>query len=279
MLVISSSQPLCLAQGGNEMRSHRLYVFAVVVSLSVSAVLITKASRSKIIPQGPPATVAVLNKTSAFQVVKAERVHDKFTLSLKNNYGHRITAFVITIGKNFRITEDFIGSEVSDEVGIKSQETYERTYPIPSTQQFEPSLDVTLQAVVLDNKTGDGDPIVFEEIRDTRLGQAIQIRRSLRLLDKYMYGPARYNNSKLKNDLEKALNAPDTETLTELRELHPLGLIDPKGQSSVNDFFRQGLAAGRNDVLKKLNEVEQSATGTETLLKMKAHFQKLLDRF
>jgi len=261
------------------MRSHRLYVFAVVVSISLSAVFITKTSRSKIIAQSPAATLAVLNKTSAFQVVKAERVHDKFTVALKNNYGHRITAFVITVGKEFRITEDFICSEVSNEVGIKSQEIFQRTYSIPSPQRFETSLDVTLQTVVLDDNTGDGDPILFEELRDTRLGQAIQIRRSLRLLNKYIDGASGDYSSRLKDDLEKALDAPETETLTELRELRPLGIINRKGQNSLNDSFKEGLAAGRNDVLRKLNAAEQSPGGTETLLKLKAHLQKLLERF
>ncbi len=89
-----------------------------------------------------------------------------------------MTAFVITIGNDFRITEDFITSEIPDKVGIKSQKIFEKTYPISATLRTAP---VTLQAVVFEDKTGDGDPIIFEDLRDTHLGQAVQLKRFLKV--------------------------------------------------------------------------------------------------
>lgn len=260
------------------MRSPRLYVFLAII-LSLAFLSFVKSLPFEAISQDDADKIVVVNKTKAFQVIEAKRVDNKLNISLKNNYVRRITAFVIRIGKNFRITEELISSEVSDEIGIKSQETVHRTFPIPSDVQYEPFLQITLHSIVLDDNTGDGDPVIFEDIRDARLGQAVQMRRALKLLDKYIpLGDSPVNTWQLKQDLEAALDGPETETLALLRDQHPLGVINRHGTDSLSDFVKDGLARGKSDALRRLMEAEQSSSPRDSLLKMKASYQKILKR-
>jgi len=250
----------------------------VAIILSLGFLVFVKSLPFEALSQDDANNLVVANKTKAFQITEANLVDDGFTLSLKNNDGRRITAFAITVGKEFRITEDFIISEVSDEVGIQPQETFKHTYPLSLSQRL---LKITLQAVVFDDKTGDGDPVIFEDIRDARLGQAVQFKRTLKLLEKYedsLNGEHGGDTSKLKQNIEAALNGPERETLTLLRDLHPLGTINRKGKDSLSDFVREGLAAGKADVLRRMKEVEDSANSRDSLLKMTAYYRKLLER-
>src|SRR5918996_1480343 len=106
------------------MKSPRLYVFAAVLLLALSVLVLTRSVPSKTAQSGD---ISVLNKTSAFQVISAQQVNNRLSLSLKNISEHTVTAFVITVGSDFRIPEDFITSEIPDKVGIKSQKTFEKT--------------------------------------------------------------------------------------------------------------------------------------------------------
>jgi hypothetical protein len=249
------------------MRFRTLYVLALALLLSISAFVFTTTPPPKSLSHD--ADVRIINKTSSFKVVRAERGTDTLTLGLQNNYSRRITAFVLTLGTGLRITEDFITSEVSDELGIRPQDTFQRTYRLPPDKATQ---DIILQAVVLDDKTGDGDPLVYEDIRDTRLGLAIQIKRSLKLLEKYTNEDDIEN---LKIELEAALDRPDTETLTELRAIHPIGTVNRTSQDPLSHFVKEGLSAGRADILRKTAGAKASRDKKDTLLKIKAYYEKL----
>lgn len=262
------------------MRSTPFLICFAIVLLALGLLVFSQSSPLKATAQDDGHNIVIANKTSAFHVIEAKRGKDSFTLTLKNNYGRRITAFVITIEKNFRITEDFISSELS-EVGIDSQGTFQRTYPLSSSLQDQPSLDISIQSVVFDDKTGDGDPIIFEDIRDERLGRAVQVKRALKLLDKYLssFNPHEgVNTGQLRNDIQAALNRPEPETFILLRELHPLGTINRKGTNTLSDFVLEGLAAGEADALRRIEDVEHSANRKDSLLKIADYYQKLLER-
>ena len=254
------------------MTFSRVYVFAAVLLLALSGFLITKSVPSKTAQSG---NISVLNKTSAFQVISAQQVNDSLSLSLKNTSAHTVTTFVITIGSEFRITEDFIISEIPDKVGIKSQKTFEKTYSIPATLR---TARVTLQAVMFENKTGDGDPIVFEDIRDNHLGQAVQLKRFFKVLDKHANASLPLNTENLKRDLEIALDGPETETVSTILELHPTGSIDRNGNGAVSDFVKQGLEAAKIDILRRISEFESSDDPPVKLQKLKAYYKELLKR-
>ncbi len=254
------------------MTSPRVYVFAVVVLLVLSVLVLNRIVPSKTAPTGD---ISVLNKTSAFQVLHAQHINNRLTLSLKNNSAQTVTAFVITVGHDFRITEDFITSEVPDKVGIKSQKTFEKTYPISATLRTAP---VTLQAVVFEDKTGDGDPIIFENVRDTHLGQAVQLKRFLQVFNKHVNGSSPPNTDNLRHELETVLDGPETETVNIMRELHPTASINRNGNGSVSGFVKQGLEAAKIDILRRTSEFQPTDDTTVKLQKLNAYYEELLRR-
>lgn len=254
------------------MTFSRFYIFAAVLLLVLSALVLTRSIPSKTAQAG---NISVLNKTSAFQVVSAQQVNNRLSLSFKNNSTQTVTALVITIGDDFRITEDFITSEIPDKVGIKPQRTFEKTYSIPATLRTVP---VTLQAVVFEDKTGDGDPIIFQDVRDNHLGQAVQVKRFLKVFDKHVNPPVPANTDSLRQDLAAALDGPETETLSIIRELHPTGPINRNGNGSVSGFVKQGLEAAKIDILRRTSEFGSSEDPTVKLQELKAYYEQLLRR-
>lgn len=254
------------------MTSPRVYVFAGVLLLVISVLVLTRSVPSKTAQSGD---ISVLNKTTAFQVISAQQVNNRLSLSLKNNSAQTVTAFVITVGSDFRITEDFITSEIPDNVGIKSQKTFEKTYPIPAALRTAP---VTLQAVAFEDKTGDGDLIIFEDVRDNHLGQAVQLKRFLKVFDKHVNGSLPPNTDNLKSDLETALDGPEAETLSIIRELHPTSSMNRNGNEALSGFVKQGLEAAKIDILRRTSEFDPSDDTTVKLQKLKAYYQELLRR-
>jgi hypothetical protein len=252
------------------MRFLRLSVLALFIPISLAALVFTKTHPA---PKPGNQDLVLVNKTSGFQIVHAERVGDEMALSVKNNYTQTITAFVLKVGNGFRITEDFATAESTDEVGIQPQRTFARKYPLPSNQASE---TVTLEAVVLDDKSGDGDAAVFEDIRDTRLGQAVQIRRALKVFEKYSSGIANLEN--LKRELRAELDRPDLETLEAIKDLHPVSTINRKSQQPLSDYVKEGLAAGQADVLRRIDEVKVSPDKENSVSNIKGYYIALLQR-
>lgn len=253
------------------MSSRRVYAFATVLLLALTVLVLTRSVPSKTAQSDD---ISVVNKTSAFEVIAAKQVDNRLSLLLRNNSAHTVTAFVITVGSNLRITEDFITSESPNKIGIKSQRTFEKTYPIPATALTGP---VTLQAVVFEDKTGDGDPLIFEDVRDNHLGQAVQLKRFLKVFNKHVQASLPPNTDNLRLDLEAALDGSETETLSIIRELHPTAGLNRNGNGAVSDFVKQGLEAAKTDILRRTSEFGSDDT-TVKLQKLKAYYQGLLRR-
>jgi hypothetical protein len=135
---------------------------------------------------------------------------------------------------------------------------------------------VTLQAVVLDDKSGDGDAAIFEDIRDTRLGQAVQIKRALKVLEKYSSDRADLEN--LKSEVRAELERPELDTLEAIKDLHSVGTINRKGQQALSDCVKEGLAAGQADILRRIDGAKVSPYNENSLLKIKGYYAALLKR-
>lgn len=253
------------------MRFPRLYLFVTILLLCLGVFVVTRTSPSKT-EEGPP-DLQIINKTK-FEIVKAKRENTQVRLSLKNNYERRITAFAVTVGLA-RMSEDFVVHELSEEFGIKPGEILDRNIPCPYPDK--PIVTVTVQAVIFDDKTGDGDPVNFEDMRDRRLGQAVQIKRSLKVLEKYLHFEI-VDTTSLSNELDVALSASEADTLTKVRELHPLGTINRKGNGLLSDSVTQGLAEAKSDTKRRIDEAAQSSSVKDSLLTMKAYYEKLLKR-
>ena len=253
------------------MRFLRLSVIATFLLISIAALVFTTTY-----PSAKPTAQDFVptNKTSGLQILQAKHVGNELKLSMKNNYPQRITAYVLTIGNTFRITEDLFTAEPPVEFGIQPQHTFERSFTLSPRQLNE---TVVLQAVVLEDKTGDGDPVIYEDIRDTRLGQAVQIKRALKVLEKYADDTP--NLESLKTEMLDALSRHESDTLEAVKKIRPLGIINRDSDDALSSSVKQGLASGRNGVLTKIDEAKAFPSKKDYLDKMKVYYETLLNRF
>ena len=249
------------------MTFHRLSVLGILLLISFAAFVSTKSYPE---PKSATPDLVPINKTRNVQILQANRAGNELALSIKNNYAQKITAFVLKVGR-FRITEDFVIAEDPNEVGIQPRQAFARSYPLPSDHASEP---VVIQAVVLEDKTGDGDPIIYEDVRDTRLGQAVQIKRALKVLDKYVYDTPDVEH--MRTEILAALDSPEPDTIKAIKDIRAVGTVNRNAQQALSHSVNEGLAAGRSDVLRRIEEAKASRDKKEFLLNIKAYYETLL---
>lgn len=128
---------------------------------------------------------------------------------------------------------------------------------------------------MLKNGAKDGKLKVAQQIKDVRLGNKIQLLRTLRILEKE--GKSHKDLQIIKSDIVAALNASESETRIVLNELQPGSGSDSK----LSDDLRNGLHWGREKMLRKFEVLEQQPTEYRDRgfmeLKNRAHklFEKL----
>lgn len=151
-----------------------LSVVTIIGSLAYVVLLNPKASAS-------PKELTVISRTRGDEVLKAEISNNEVRIRLTNNHKDTITAFVISFDDT-SIREDFAYSEVH--LGIEPGDTFQKDYAIsPSPIGPEPP-PLYLLTVMLKNGAADGDLKVAQAIKDVRLGDKIQILRTLRILER-----------------------------------------------------------------------------------------------
>src|SRR6185369_15648871 len=156
-------------------------------------------------------------------------------LSLRNRYSKNITACAVSV--NGSITEvDFAFSELEDQRGLSPESVYEQKYSFArrvNKSAARQNLDISILAVVFDDKTGDGDPKFVTEILDTRLGSKIQLTRIIALL----------------ND---ALNLPRVpyEAVDTLKAR--ISSLPVDSANSTSETAREGLRNQKSDALRRL---------------------------
>src|SRR6185369_17584646 len=130
----------------------------------------------------------IQNRTQSFEVAQVIPIvgeNGAVGLSLRNRYNKNITACSVSV--NGSITEvDFAFSELEDQRGLSPESVYEQKYSFArrvNKSAARQNLDISILAVVFDDKTGDGDPKFVTEILDTRLGSKIQLTRIIALLN------------------------------------------------------------------------------------------------
>jgi hypothetical protein len=218
------------------------------------------------------ATDAQLNlksQTRGEESLTAEVVNDQVKIKLKNNHKDTITAFVIRLN-DVTVKEDFAYSEV--EFGIEPGATLERDYPFPSSTQQSELPTLHLVTVLLRNGASDGNSKVAKEIKDERLGEKIQILRTLKILEREGKSPK--NLIRTKNDIVAALDSGEVETRNTLSELEPTLAIE---NEKLSDNLKAGLQWGRAKMLRRFEVVEKLPTEAreEGFTEFKARSQKL----
>lgn len=197
-----------------------------------------------------PKQLAVLSQTRGDELLTAEVSNNEVKVKLKNNHKETITAFAINFDDT-TIKEDFAYSDVH--FGIEPGDTFEKNYPMSSSQNSTPPR-VLLLAVLLRNGAMDGNAKVAQQIKDERLGEKIQILRTLRILEKE--GSIRRDFKAIKEDMAVALNTDKVESQITLRELQP----SSESEKKFSDDLKNGLQVGREKMLRRFEVLEQLPT-------------------
>lgn len=194
-----------------------------------------------------PQELTVISRTRGNEVLTAVVLDSEMKIRLKNNHKDTITAFALKFSDT-TIKEDFVYSEVN--FGIEPGDTFEKSYPIfPSATGQLPTL--YLLTILLKNDKNDGNAKVAQEIRDVRLGNKIQILRTLRILEKGEF--SRKDIKALKGEITAALDAGEYEALIIRKELLPSYGMDER----LSKNLKKGLHWGREKTLRTLQNLEQ----------------------
>jgi hypothetical protein len=219
--------------------------------------------------QASPQELTLVTKTRGQEEVKATIVDGEIRFRLKNNHRETITAFAINFGDT-SIREDFAYSDVN--FGIEPGDTFEKSYPISPSPVGSQIPTLYLLAVLLKNGTADGNAKVSHEIKDERLGEKLQILRTLRVLEKE--GVLRGDFKMIKSDLIAALNTDESQTRIELSQLQAVIRRD----NNLSDDLMNGLQVGRQKMLQRFGVLEQLPTENREkgFLEFKERANKLL---
>ena len=238
-----------------------LSVIAVIVLLALTVLLNPKASAS-------PKEVTVISRTSGNEVLTGEVLDQKLRIKLKNNHKKTITAFAISFDDTV-IREDFAYSEVHS--GIEPGDSFEKSYSLSPPHLRSEPLTLHLLTVLLDDGTKEGDSKVAQQMRDGRLGQKIQILRTLRIFENE--DQSLKDLKATKSSIVAALDNGELEVFIILKEIQPTSRLDTR----LSDDLRNGLHWGREKMLRRFEEVEQLPTEhrEQAFRKLKDRLQKL----
>lgn len=230
----------------------------------IAIVLFTYVVVSKPSASASPQELTVISQTKGAEVLTAQVVDNEVKIKLKNNHQDTITGFAISLNGT-TIKVDFAQSGVN--VGIEPGDTLEESYPLSPSPTGEPPT-IHLLTVLLKNGARDGNVKVAREMEDVRLGEKIQILRTLRILEKQGK-----DLKTIKSDIEAALNAGELETLSTLKELQPT-----RNDSKLSDHVRNGLQWGRETLRHRLEAIEQlpSESQEHALIRLKERSQFVL---
>lgn len=228
-----------------ERRFLALLITLFLIGLSIHTVLYNPSASASV------KELNVISRTKGYEALKAEFLNGQLKISLKNNHRETITAFAINFGDT-TIKEDFAYSDVH--FGIEPGDTFQTSYPISISPVGSELPPVYLLTVLLKNGAGDGNSKVSQEIKDERLGEKIQILRTLKVLEKD--GLSSGDLKIVKSDIAAALNTSESETLISLSELQPPTVRDRR----LSDDLRTGLQVGREKMLRRFEVLEQLST-------------------
>lgn len=240
----------------------RRFVAPLITLIAIG--LFTYVVVSKPSASASPQELTVISQTKGAEVLTAQVVDNEVKIKLKNNHQDTITGFAISLNGT-TIKVDFAQSGVN--VGIEPGDTLEESYPLSPSPTGEPPT-LHLLTVLLKNGARDGNVKVAREMEDVRLGEKIQILRTLRILEKQGK-----DLKTIKSDIEAALNAGELETLSTLKELQPT-----RNDSKLSDEVRHGLQWGRETLQHRLEAIEQlpSESQEHALIRLKERSQFVL---
>lgn len=209
--------------------------------------------------------IRVNTKTSSFDVINVDREGDRIAVTFQNNYDKAITAFSLAIN-NSRTNFEFIDTDKIIPPGHTTVKEY-RLPNQPQRSEGRTSEDtITVLAVVFDNKSGDGERKIIQEILDTRTGDKIQLKRILPILCELLDQPDANLSAGLSMAKSRINNLPRPEAIQ----------MSPSTDAAIQDTMQV--------ILYQLEELErvQPERGISELRKqlsgLIARYQKKLSR-
>lgn len=198
-----------------------------------------------------------------------------------------ITAFVLTSKYNprmvFTFIEEFAFSE-GDNV-IPPGQNYDITIGIPEGLSRQTEITLNLSSVIYEDGSSEGDPQTIRDTVDSRLGRKIQIMKILPVLDRISHLPDAelgfYWNKTAKQDMETALNAPDSDSLLKLNKK----LLNQDEPNNKFNHFKSGAQAGKETIFQKYEELkdvqEKQGIGAlrDGIIGLKYLYTKIVNKF
>src|SRR5689334_10878031 len=131
-------------------------------------------------------TVIVNNRTHSLEVLKAENHNGHLKLLMQNHSDKAITSYVFTYNPDAQTVETFREEFATSEADlvILPGSVYEKVLGFSPSFNGQGDITLNLSAVVFEDKSGEGDPVIIKGIEEDRLGQKIQLLRSLPILDR-----------------------------------------------------------------------------------------------
>jgi hypothetical protein len=214
--------------------------FAYLILIVVLAAGFGRVTKS----QHPKIPVNVENRTSSLEVTKAEIEPDgrSIRLAVKNTTRKNIDWFRISLGQDLAIEADFA---FADENTLAPNQSYEDSYPFSAGLE---KLDLIVLCVVFDDASSDGNAKIAEKAVNKRLGQQMELRRLLPLLNQAANSPNQPDESFALNGLEKQISA----------------LEDPD-KTSLPDDVRTGVKLARGRVLSEIASIKQSGRRSQDM--------------
>lgn len=201
-------------------------------------------------------SIKVNNLTKFCELLNVKYHQEHINYSFQNNGDKAVTAFLLTYRIDsstvFTYKEDYAFSE-GDDVILPGR-SVDRVIGIPPNPTGKPEIVFNLSAVIYEDNTYEGNPHIVRDIQDNRLGQKLELIKALPVIERVSRLPETeinlYWNKNAKQDLETALNEPDTSFLTQLSKK---SLINERYNQS--EEFKLGIQAGKEDVLQKYQEL------------------------
>ena len=248
-----------MREGKALFQSSRLFAIATMIAgvVLLGGNVWSSSNKSK----KEAGVVKVNNQTQTCTVLSAEKHKGHIKLSLRNDSQKDMTAFVVGIstrpGDLFTLKEEFAYSEI--DFVIAPGAVYEKAISIPSSLDNQKTIPLDLLAVVFDDKSAEGDPQVVRGIENERFGEKVQLMRTISLLNEMLHQPenkiSTYFDERFKRDLSDALNGPESDVLTQLKNERPR-ILSAERVDELPDQVKQGLHSGQEYVLQKLLELE-----------------------
>ncbi|HEU0144004.1 MAG TPA: hypothetical protein VFQ47_04400 [Nitrososphaera sp.] len=175
------------------------------------------------------------NKTQLFHLINLDQSGRTTRLLFRNDYNKNITAFQLSIDNAEQQIDLIYADDVERQV-IAPGQTFQYLFPSPSGHRVQ---RISIQAVVFEDGSSDGDTTVSRQIIDMHQGIKAQYKKFLPLLKSILDS----SNA----DTEEALNKLESQVLK---------LTTDYENTTLSSDFRFGLQSAKESIINEIQKVK-----------------------